>query len=294
MAKSTCYLCKNPIELFLRKNGYDVYACPSCGLKSTKLNVPYTQFIKEFYSAGYFTGVSSRGAYSNYGADKPYITRTMRKFIAMLKASEGSRTTTTPRLLDVGCAYGYFVELAIRAGYDAYGIDPSSHAAAKAKARLNGRIAEGTIGSVKFPDNHFDVITMLDVVEHLSDPRADLRRTTEFLAPEGRILIATGDTESLAAKLLGRRWSFYHPPQHLYFFNTSTMTTLLNQSGLVPTKWFRVGKWLSLQYIFHLARTTGESKFAEWLYPMMETLPVGRIPLYLSMRDNMVVIAKRK
>lgn len=287
--KSACYLCKNPTALFLRKNGYDVYACPSCGLKSTKLTVPYDQFVKEFYSSGYFTGVSSHGAYSNYGADKSYITRTMRKFIATLKV-----TCPPPaRLLDVGCAYGYFVELALRAGYDAYGIDPSAHAARVAKSRFNSRIAEGTIGSAKFLDKHFDVITMLDVVEHLSDPRADLRRAAELLAPDGRILIATGDTESLAAKFLGRRWTFYIPPQHLHFFNKDTLTKVLNQSGLTPSKWFRVGKWLSLQYIFHLARTTGESRLAQWLYPLMETLPVGRIPLYLSMRDNMVVIAKK-
>lgn len=291
MTKTACYLCKNPIRPFLHKNGYDVYVCPSCGLKSTKLNVPYAQFIKKFYSAGYFTGISSAGAYSNYGADKPYITRTMKKFITKLKV-----TCPPPaRLLDVGCAYGYFVELALRAGYDAYGIDPSSHAAAKAKARLNGRIEEETIGSVKFPaDRRFDVVTLLDVVEHLSDPRADLRRATELLAPEGRILIATGDTESMSAKLLGRRWTFYTPPQHLFFFNKATMIELLDQSGLTPVKWFRVGKWLSLQYIFHLARTTGESKFAQWLYPLMETLPLGRIPLYLAMRDNMVVIARKK
>lgn len=287
--KPLCYLCKNPTALFVHKNGYDVYACPSCGLKSTKLTVPYDRFIKEFYSSGYFSGISSAGAYSNYGADKAYITRTMRKFITALKATH----PPPARLLDVGCAYGYFVELALRAGYDAYGIDPSSHAAAKAKSRFNGRITEGTIGSVKFPDSHFDVITMLDVVEHLSDPRADLRRAARLLTPDGMILIATGDTESLTAKLLGRRWTFYIPPQHLHFFHKTTMTELLGQSGLAPVKWFRVGKWLSLQYVFHLARTTGESKLAQWLYPLMETLPVGRIPLYLSMRDNMVVIAKK-
>ncbi len=290
MTKTVCYLCKNSIQPFLHKNGYDVYMCPSCGLKSTKLTVPYEQFIKKFYSAGYFTGVSSAGAYSNYGADKPYITRTMRKFIVALQVIK----PVPARLLDVGCAYGYFVELALRAGFDAYGIDPSSHAAAKAKARLNGRIQEGTIGSVKFSDNHFDIITMLDVVEHLSDPRADLRRAAELLAPGGRVLIATGDTESLAARLLGRRWTFYIPPQHLYFFNRKNFTTLLLESGLEPMRWFRVGKWLSLQYIFHLARTTGESKFAQWLYPLMEALPLGRIPLYLPMRDNMVVIAEKK
>lgn len=291
MTKTSCYLCRSTLELFFHKNGYDVYACSACGLKSTKLTIPYGQFIKEFYSAGYFSGKFSAGAYSNYAADKPYITRTMAKFITAL-------TSIRPqprRLLDIGCAYGYFVELALAAGYDAYGIDPSPHAVGRAKQQVNGRIQEGTIGSVIFPgDTRFDVITMLDVVEHLADPRTDLQKAVHLLTPDGRMLIATGDTESLAAKLLGRRWTFYIPPQHLFFFNRKNFATLLFQSGLEPATWFRVGKWLSLQYIFHLARTTGESGFARWLYPMMEALPLGRIPFYLAMGDNMVVIAKKK
>ncbi len=290
MTKTVCYLCRKPTQLFLRKNGYDVYACSACGLKSTKLTVPYGKFVKKFYTVGYFTGISSAGAYSNYALDKPYIARTMGKFLTALKGVLPSPA----RLLDIGCAYGYFVELALSAGYDAYGIDPSSHAATRAKHRLNTRIQEGTIGSVQFPDKHFDVITMLDVVEHLADPRTDLRHVASLLADDGRILIATGDTESFAAKLLGRRWTFYIPPQHLFFFNRKNFTTLLLESGLEPVTWFRVGKWLSLQYIFHLARTTGESGFAKRLYPLMEALPLGRIPLYLAMGDNMVVIAKKK
>lgn len=301
MTKTICYLCRKPTQLFLHKNGYDVYACSACGLKSTTLTVPYAQFIKEFYTAGYFTqhhsdgagftGVSFHGAYSNYAADKPYIKRTMGKFIAALIAIH----PPPARLLDIGCAYGYFVEMALAAGYDAYGIDPSSHAATRAKQRLNVRIQEGTIGSVKFPrDIRFGIITMLDVVEHLADPRTDLRHVSRLLTDDGRVLIATGDTESRAAKLLGRRWTFYIPPQHLFFFNRKNFTTLLLESGLEPVRWFRVGKWLSLQYIFHLARTTGESGFAKWLYPLMEALPLGRIPVYLAMGDNMVVIAKKK
>lgn len=291
MTKTSCYLCRSTLELFLQKNGYDVYVCPACGLKSTKLTVPYGQFIKEFYSEGYFNGKSSAGAYSNYAADKPFITRTMRKFIRIL----GGVQPQNLRLLDIGCAYGYFVEMALKAGFDAYGIDPSAHAVERAKSKHNGRIQEGTIGSVIFPgDTRFDIITMLDVVEHLADPRTDLQKAVHLLAPDGRMLIATGDTESLAAKLLGRRWTFYIPPQHLFFFNRKNFTTLLFQSGLEPVTWLRVGKWLSLQYIFHLARTTGESGFARWLYPMMEALPLGRIPFYLAMGDNMVVIAKKK
>ncbi len=283
-----CYLCSTPKTFFLKKNGYDIYRCPACGLGETKLTVPYERFVQDFYSKGYFTGTASHGAYSNYAQDKPYITRTMRKFVSALLAVKSSG-----RLLDIGCAYGYFVEMAQSAGYDAYGIDASEHAASRAKSRLNGRIQHGTVETVSFPKKRFDLITMLDVVEHLGDPVKDLLKVSGLLSDKGFVLIATGDTQSVAAKRLNRRWTFYIPPQHLFFFNRQNLTTLLQKSGLEPVYWFRVGKWLSLQYVFHLARTTGESKIAQWLYPLMEKLPIGRIPLYLSMQDNMVVIARK-
>lgn len=274
----------------MKKNGYDIYRCPACGLGETKLTVPYKRFVEEFYSKGYFTGTASHGAYSNYAKDKPYITRTMRKFLSAIRSVRPSPA----RLLDIGCAYGYFVEMALAAGYDAYGIDASAHAAARAKMRLNGRIHHGMVTTASLPHTHFDLITMLDVVEHLGDPLKDISKIASLLTNDGLALIATGDTQSKAAKMLNRRWTFYIPPQHLFFFNRENLTALLQQSGLEPVFWFRVGKWLSLQYVFHLARTTGESKIAQWLYPLMEKLPLGRIPVYLPMRDNMVVIARKK
>ncbi|MBI3577130.1 class I SAM-dependent methyltransferase [Candidatus Gottesmanbacteria bacterium] len=276
------------MTFFFQKNGYAIWRCPTCGLGETQLSRPYEAFVKDFYTKDYFTGTAAHGAYSNYAQDKPYITRTMRKFLTTVQ-----RYTSSGRLLDVGCAYGYFVELALAAGFDAYGIDPSAHAVSKAKERFDGRIQQGTVGSLRFSQKPFDVITMLDVVEHLGDPRKDLQAIANLISDNGVVLIATGDTQSLAARALARRWTFYIPPQHLFFFNRKNFTTLLGQSGLEPIAWFKVGKWLSLQYIFHLARTTGESKLAQWVYPLLETLPLGRIPLYLPMRDNMVVIAKK-
>lgn len=284
-----CYLCHKKTEFFLKKNGYEIYRCKTCGLGETKLTAPYGRFVEEFYSKGYYTGTASRGAYSNYALDKPYITRTMGKFLSAIT----SATPPPRRLLDVGCAYGYFVELAMAAGYDAYGIDASEFAAGWAKKKFNGRIRHGTIGSFAPNGARYDIVTLLDVVEHLGDPRSDLSKVSSLLAADGVVLIATGDTQSVAAKMLGRRWTFYIPPQHLFFFNRQNFTRLLGESGLVPVHWFRVGKWLSLQYVFHLARTTGESRFAQWLYPLVEKLPLGRIPLYLPLRDNMVVVAKK-
>lgn len=284
-----CLLCRKPILSYLRKNGYWIYRCPECHLCETDLKKDYTKFVKEFYSEGYYEGDPTRSAYADYEHDKPLIVANMRKFLSFFDG-----THTNRKLLDVGCAFGYFVELALSQGYNAYGFDPSHFAAGKARSLISAdRIQEGTITQVKYPSSSFDVITMFDVFEHLHDPLSDMKKLVSLLKPEGKIIIATGDTQSFAARLMKRRWTFFIPPQHIFFFNRKNVITLLRKAGLKPVRWYRVGKWLSLGYILHLARTTGESKLADWLYNTIKHTPLMRLPLYIPMKDNMVIMAKK-
>jgi 2-polyprenyl-3-methyl-5-hydroxy-6-metoxy-1,4-benzoquinol methylase len=63
-----------------------------------------------------------------------------------------------------------------------------------------------------------DVIVMLDVIEHLPDPRATLALCHCYLNSDGIIVITTGDFGSLYARLAGARWRLMTPPQHLWYF----------------------------------------------------------------------------
>lgn len=284
-----CLLCRKPILRYLRKNGYWIYRCPVCHLCETDLKKDYEKFVKEFYSEGYYEGDPTRSAYSDYEHDKPIIVANMHKFLSFFDGAHSQR-----KLLDVGCAFGYFVELALSQGYNAYGFDPSSFAAGKARTLVGeSRIQEGTIAEVRYPKQSFDIITMFDVFEHLQDPMRDMAKLASLLKPDGVIIIATGDTKSLAARVLKRRWTFFIPPQHMFFFNRNNVTTLLHEAGLKPVRWHRVGKWLSLGYILHLARTTGESKLADWMYNVIKHTPLTRLPLYIPMKDNMVIVANK-
>ncbi len=284
-----CYLCKSETNLFIHKNGYAIYKCVSCGLARTDLKQKYSDFVEKHYNKGYFTGDPTRSAYINYKDDKQFILKNMHQFMSRVKAHKPKG-----KLLDVGCALGFFVELAKDTGYDAYGFDPSSYAVDEAKKLVGAsRIKRGTISSVKYPKKSFDVITMFDVFEHLSDPGSDMQKLSTLLKDDGVMVIATGDTNSLLAKTLKRRWTFYIPPQHLFFFNKSLMTELLAKYKLKPIEWFRIGKWLSLRYVLHLAKTTGESRIAHMLYMLMGKLRLEQLPLYLPVQDNMVTIVKK-
>ncbi len=278
------------MERFLFKNGYWLYRCPNCYFAQTDLAKNYLRFVKDHYSKGYFLGDPTRSAYANYELDKPVIVQNMKKFLGRILQKKKSG-----KLLDVGCAYGYFVELALQAGFDAYGFDPSTYAVSQARKLVGkNRIQEGAISEVRYKENSYDVITLFDVFEHLQDPVADLKKLRKLLKPDGIIVIATGNAQSLAAKAFGRRWTFYIPPQHLSFFTKPNLQTFLSQVGLVPLEWFGIGKWLSVDYILHLAKTTGESTIGSIMHRILGKTFISRLPVYVPMMDNMVVIAQKR
>lgn len=287
---TACRGCHSKVKPFLIKNGYTLTRCASCGLICSDVQGDYAAFVERYYQRGYFTGDRSRMAYVNYEDDKPYITANMRKFLSLLRSFKPSG-----KLLDVGCALGFFTELAMQAGYDAYGIDPSGYAITKAKKLVgDGRIQKAKLSDIPIRSKMYDIVAMFDVFEHLEDPAHDLGIVQKILKDDGIIIIATGDTDSFLAKVLGRRWTFYNPPQHLFYFNRTNLTNLLERSGFTPVSWMRIAKWVSLRYVLHLARTGGESAIAEFLYRLITLLRLGKLPLWLPTRDNMVVIAKKR
>lgn len=163
-----CIYCGQGINFFIRKNGYDIYRCAVCGIGATDLGEPYPQFLKRLYDKEYFTGGKTRHAYTNYQKDKPFILKNMSKFLRAIQKYKSSG-----KLLDVGCALGFFVELATQHGFEAYGLDPSAFAISEAKQNLKGlakHFQQGTLPSANFKKNSFDVITLFDVFD-----RSDFR-----------------------------------------------------------------------------------------------------------------------
>lgn len=90
--------------------------------------------------------------------------------------------TPGARLLDVGCGNGAFVTTARSRGFDAWGQDLSESSASEF-------VYTGTLESVAFPSNSFDVVTVHDVLEHLPDPLAFLREIRRILKRPGKLII---------------------------------------------------------------------------------------------------------
>lgn len=135
------------------------------------------------------------------------------------------------RLLDVGFGAGTLLEAAERAGWKPYGVDVSESASAHARS-LGFEVFCGTLQAANYPDNHFDVITASEVLEHVPDSEGVLREIARVLRPGGLLWMTTPHARGVSSYLLGLNWSIVSPPEHLQLFSVPALKKMLDQNGL--------------------------------------------------------------
>lgn len=153
------------------------------------------------------------------------------------------------RLLDIGCANGFFLDEARRRGWEVYGLELSKWAANYAREQLNLNVIRGTVGEAKFEDGFFDVIVMSDLMEHLPDPKYSLVKARGMLSNNGILYINTPDIDSLISKILKAKWWGINK-FHLFYFSKKTLESMLDACGFKVKKYsahvrvFSINYWL--------------------------------------------------
>ncbi len=130
------------------------------------------------------------------------------------------------RVLDVGCGEGHFVDAALRAGWDASGIDLSGSAVAICQ-RYGLPVKQVDFFSPGIRPASLDLLTMFELIEHVSAPSRFVIRAEELLGPGGLLYLTTPNFASLDRKLLGADW---HPinREHLVYFTPPTLKKLIS------------------------------------------------------------------
>jgi SAM-dependent methyltransferase len=202
------------------------------------------------------------------------------------------RHTRRGRLLDIGCATGSFLYEAWRRGWSVEGVDLSHWAVSCAQERGIDTVHEGTVYSLPGPAARFDVVTMLDYIEHDPAPGRLLARVAELLRPGGCLYITSPNISGRVARLLGSRWWGINP-LHLYYFSPECLSRLLEQHGFDTvvvrsyTRVFTLGYWASRLEHFH----PGLARIATAL---VDRLGLAQLRIPLNLGDMMEVLARKR
>lgn len=134
------------------------------------------------------------------------------------------------RFLDVGCATGMLVACMRDRGWSSEGVEVCEAAARYGAEKRSITIHTGSLETVSFPDDSFDMVHSSHVIEHVSDPNVFLTETFRILKPGGWCLCATPNTASFQARFYGKAWRSAIA-DHVHLFSLSLLTLLFEQTG---------------------------------------------------------------
>jgi len=223
MKQIKCHICDSDKTRFLKKEGnWNIVQCELCGLVYVNPQ-PEEDFLKEHYQSYLPESLDDIDGWEKM------MSGVFEESLKIINKITGARRG---KLLDIGCAHGFFIEAALNAGWEASGIDLSKRAVQYADSR-GLEVSNSTLFEKKYKNNYFDVITMFYVLEHLPDPGKYLKEIHRVLKPSGVLLVRVPHTTPIVKmlKMFNISNTLYDAPSHLTDFSPQSLKRILEKTG---------------------------------------------------------------
>jgi len=218
-----CSICGEEKKRFIKNEGvWDVVQCKTCSFVYIT-PLPTEQFLDLHYQQYLPSDISHIGQWRVMMSDI---------FLRSLNIIEARHGSNKGKLLDIGCGYGFFLDLARQSGWSVYGIEPCAHARAYAASK-SIKVDSDNLFVRAYKDEMFDVVTLFYVLEHLPDPLRYLKEVVRILKPGGLVLIRVPHTTPIVnfLKILRIPNKLYDVPSHLSDFSPHTLAYVLKKTG---------------------------------------------------------------
>lgn len=214
MTFQECPLCReNKLILLSQQNKRSIFKCINCYLIFSNTQNINPENPKQWCN--------------QYLSEEKYLISRFQKRLKIIEkyASQG-------KILDIGCAAGFFLKLANKQGWETYGIDTCEKILKICHSEnASSKIFLGSLNEVKFPESSFDVVVVFDTLEHISDISDFLWTLKGVIKPEGLLAISVPDQGGIISRISGKHWFDYKKSQHLYFFNLNSLQQILKRMG---------------------------------------------------------------
>ncbi len=193
-----------------------IVKCTGCGLVFVNPRIAFDERLTPY----------------DHNAEASYFehTRAKRRVVASNLAAQIRSIVPSGRWLDIGCGDGVLMEAAHEHGYEVYGTEISESLISQLRLKFGpNRILSYDLSLLRH--SHFDIITMVSVLEHVHAPFDMLRDVRRALKPSGILAVQVPNIESLTARIQGRSWDQIEPLGHLYYFSKRTLSALLSKAG---------------------------------------------------------------
>ncbi len=194
------------VPLDLEDKVFSLLGCEVCDLKIKAPQIPESKLLECY----------ARASANNWGEDPDPIKRHFDKILGLARQfSPGNK------ILDIGCFNGAMLQH-FGPAWDRHGLEPS-HAAAKLAATRGIKILGSTLNDAGAQSGQFDVVTAIDVIEHLITPREFFATVDRLLKPGGIMIAVTSDTSTWPWQLEGSRYWYCSLPEHVCFWSRASI-----------------------------------------------------------------------
>jgi SAM-dependent methyltransferase len=206
---------------------FNVRACAVCGLMRTDPR-PTERTIHAYYTADYAphdAGTAARIARSARGQPK------WKKALRQIVPREPLLPDGPPgNFFEIGCGAGSVLEVMRSRGWRTFGVETSRHAVEAAR-RLGHNVHHGSVSSAPEPDEPYDALAAIMVLEHLHDPVGSLSTMRRWSHPGTQLVITVPNAGSYERRFFGDAWFALQLPTHLWHFTPGTIERILAAAG---------------------------------------------------------------
>lgn len=207
------------------------------------------------------------------------------------RKQEIERYVKTGRLLDVGCGRGFFLANFVDSNMDYLGVEPRKRICEEAKKRVGeNKMFCGTLKEVNLPDLYFDVVTMINLFEHLSLPKETLEEVNRIMKHNGLLYLETPNLGSFIPRILGKRWHAFLEPEHHFFFSRDTLTEMLARTGFKVKEVKKGNKLFSIRYLLYRL-SWYSNKLSVHLERIFERIHALNRTIRIPQPDELIAIA---